>query len=269
MDVHDDIELRAAAAGDAAAIVELVRASFDPAVLELSIYGCDGIESYVRALIEVEPRGADTTFSVAATGDRPIAIAELRQLPDSLFLNYIAVAPEVRRQGVGTALLAAALGRARRHGQRTLALDVMEGNDPARAWYRGLGLREGPATDWWTLAPPGADTYPAAPVSGWAQAAACQRAFGFAEVGVQATRGSYRIGLLGRDWFRVTDPAALDDAALGATLRVLDPARSLLALVPRGALPERLAAGAERRATMLRLSGELDELTRRLEERAR
>ncbi len=267
MAVIDDIQPRPAAPADSEAIVALARASFEPTFLELTIHGCDGVERYVRALIEADGRGVDTTYTVAVEGGRLAGFAEMRHFSDRLFLNYIAVAADARSRGLGTQLLSAAIARSRRPGQQRLDLDVLEDNEPAFAWYRGLGLGEGPATDWWALPLPDGRGEPAAPVGGWAQATACHHAFGFSEVGVDAPQRSYRVGLLGQTWFRVTNAAALDDPALGATLRALDPTRAMLAVLPRGDMPDSTARRADRRATTIRLSAGLDGITRRLQVR--
>jgi ribosomal protein S18 acetylase RimI-like enzyme len=267
VDAIDDIQLRAAVPGDSGAIVALARASFEPGLLQLTIHACDGVERYVRALIEAEGRGIDTTYAVAVDGRGMVGFAEMRRFSDRLFLNYIAVASHARSRGVGSKLLDAAIGRARRAGHERLELDVAEDNRLALPWYRGLGLREGSTTDWWTLPLPEAGGDEVAPVSGWAQATASHRAFGFSEVGVETPRRTYRVGVLGGSWFRVKDRAALDDPSLCATLRALDPSRRLLALVRRGDMQPHAAARAERRLTMLRLSGGLDDIARRLQER--
>ena len=260
----NEIELRAARPDDAAAIVTLIREGFEPGLLELTIYGCDNVERYVRVLVEGRQRGVDTTFVVAADGETPVGAAEMRRLGERQFLNYVAVTPELRARGLGSALLGAAIEVARRPGQRTIELDVLAGNEVARAWYRGLGFADSSVTEWWTLAPPAPDRSSPAPVAGWAQAVASQRAFGFSEVSVAGKEHAYRIGLLGHDWFRLADAAALAEPALGATLAALDPERSLLALVPPGTLAEPLA---QQRATMIRMWAGLDAVARRIAER--
>lgn len=54
----------------------------------------------------------------------------------------IAVVPAARRQGVGGALLAAALAGARLRGATTMFLEVAEGNAAARALYAAAGFHE-------------------------------------------------------------------------------------------------------------------------------
>jgi GNAT superfamily N-acetyltransferase len=50
------------------------------------------------------------------------------------------VAPFARGHGVGEALVAAVIRQAREKGARTLALDVVEGNEPARTLYLRCGF---------------------------------------------------------------------------------------------------------------------------------
>lgn len=60
----------------------------------------------------------------------------VRFLMDGIF-----VAPEARGHGVGTELLAAVAAEARRRGYAEVRLDVVDGNDRARALYEREGFR--------------------------------------------------------------------------------------------------------------------------------
>ncbi len=62
-------------------------------------------------------------------------------------LYDIVVAPEHRRQGCGTAIVAAILAWGREAGARTAYLQVMRNNAPALALYQGLGFAH--AYDYW------------------------------------------------------------------------------------------------------------------------
>jgi ribosomal-protein-alanine N-acetyltransferase len=55
-------------------------------------------------------------------------------------LDSMAVHPEARRQGLGTALLRAILAWAVQNGARHLSLEVRAGNAPAIAFYQRSGL---------------------------------------------------------------------------------------------------------------------------------
>jgi ribosomal protein S18 acetylase RimI-like enzyme len=57
-------------------------------------------------------------------------------------VHRLMIAPTVKRQGVGRALMAAVEARARGQGLRALRLDTLTGNAPALALYRALGYVE-------------------------------------------------------------------------------------------------------------------------------
>lgn len=76
---------------------------------------------------------------VAAGAD---GFAILQVLPPEAELLTIAVDPAAQGRGVGTALLRAAMSRARLCGARTMWLDVAEDNAPARALYARAGFAE-------------------------------------------------------------------------------------------------------------------------------
>jgi ribosomal-protein-alanine N-acetyltransferase len=59
---------------------------------------------------------------------------------DEAEILTLAVAPAARRQGHGTALMAAALAAARARGAAAMLLEVAEGNAAARALYAALGF---------------------------------------------------------------------------------------------------------------------------------
>jgi ribosomal protein S18 acetylase RimI-like enzyme len=63
--------------------------------------------------------------------------------PRALYVDALAVAPEFRRRGVATALLAAAEHAAKAGGFEGLALDTGLHNDAARSLYEALGFRQG------------------------------------------------------------------------------------------------------------------------------
>jgi len=58
------------------------------------------------------------------------------------WIHDIFVRPEHRRQGVATALMAAAESFARSHGAKELRLGVIDRNETARTMYRELGFRD-------------------------------------------------------------------------------------------------------------------------------
>jgi ribosomal-protein-alanine N-acetyltransferase len=78
-----------------------------------------------------------------ATADgMPLGFALVRALAGEAELLSIGVLPEVRRQGLGQALVRAAADRAAGLGAAALHLEVAENNLPALALYRGIGFVE-------------------------------------------------------------------------------------------------------------------------------
>ena len=63
-----------------------------------------------------------------------------RVAADEAEVLTLAVDPEVRRQGLGRALLQQAMVTARRRGARALFLEVASGNGPGRALYAAAGF---------------------------------------------------------------------------------------------------------------------------------
>ena len=59
---------------------------------------------------------------------------------DELHINNLAIRPEYRGQGMGTALLEHAMGTAARLGARRATLEVRRSNDAARRIYERLGF---------------------------------------------------------------------------------------------------------------------------------
>ena len=65
-----------------------------------------------------------------------------RVAADEAEILTLAVRPQVRRQGLAAALLAAALGEARARGARAMFLEVATGNAAARTLYARAGFTE-------------------------------------------------------------------------------------------------------------------------------
>jgi len=90
----------------------------DAIALQLAMPGAFGL---------LHPRGGMILARVAA---------------DEAEVLTLAVAPEIRRQGVAAALLAGAMAAAREQAARTMVLEVAIGNAAARALYERAGFVE-------------------------------------------------------------------------------------------------------------------------------
>jgi ribosomal-protein-alanine N-acetyltransferase len=69
-----------------------------------------------------------------------VGYLESRLVADELHVLALAVAPEARRRGAASALLAHALDDAAARGARVAHLELRASNAPALALYRGLGF---------------------------------------------------------------------------------------------------------------------------------
>jgi len=79
---------------------------------------------------------------VARTGGRLCGYLVARVFIDTVHITNIAVEPQMRRRGVGTALMRECIFRCLSRGIRFLRLEVRENNFPARRFYEKLGFRE-------------------------------------------------------------------------------------------------------------------------------
>ncbi|HEY6431712.1 MAG TPA: ribosomal protein S18-alanine N-acetyltransferase [Acetobacteraceae bacterium] len=115
-----------ATSAHAAALAEIHRAAFPPGeawgadaiALQLGLPGGFGL---------LDPCGGMALARVAA---------------DEAELLTLAVAPQVRRRGIGRRLLIAAMERMAQAGAGTLFLEVSEANQAAQALYRSAGFRQ-------------------------------------------------------------------------------------------------------------------------------
>jgi len=124
--------LREIGAGEIDAAMAVMDRAFDPA------FG----EAWTRAQCLGLMGLPDVWLSLAEAADgRPIGFAMARVMLEDAELLLLAVAPDARRQGVATALIARAAGAARAKGAARLLLEVRDGNE-ALALYRTRGFAE-------------------------------------------------------------------------------------------------------------------------------
>ncbi|HLM48915.1 MAG TPA: GNAT family N-acetyltransferase [Solirubrobacteraceae bacterium] len=95
----------------------------------------------------LDDRATDFLLATPDEESPPGGVAQLRYrwsvwtAADDCWLEDLFVAGPARRHGVGAALLAAAVARARERGCRRIELDVDAANAPARALYEAHGFR--------------------------------------------------------------------------------------------------------------------------------
>jgi len=140
-----DVEARAAGAADYAFIRELGRATVMSSVGTLRRTTHQLAVAAFDRLTEIVDAQSHVAFVAMAEGARIGFVLLLDELPDEVtltaqgFIAYMAVTPERRGTGAGTALLEAAENEARRLGLPYMALMVTEENAVARRLYERSG----------------------------------------------------------------------------------------------------------------------------------
>ena len=235
--MSDAIQIVPAREEHATEIVTVMRSGLAETVINATIYGCSGIAEFIRYQISVPHKLSDTVYTVALAGQRVLGCVELRCFPHALFLNYISVLPQFRKKGLGRQLLTAAIKHANLQARANMLLDVLEDNAIAKSWYERLGFRHEHAINWWDVRLENTEQRIDSFVSGSPECEVCQRAFGFSHFRVVTSAGEYIIGRLGQDWFRVTQPEAIEDRTLMGTLARLDSDRHVLVITHEDRTP--------------------------------
>lgn len=83
----------------------------------------------------------DASLLVVERSGEPVGYVAVWMEGRDAELGDLAVAPEHRRDGLGTVLVEAAASAARERGAARIYLQVRESNDPARRLYRSTGFR--------------------------------------------------------------------------------------------------------------------------------
>lgn len=134
----DTATLRRSRRRDRGAVLDVDRAAFD----SFWTLGPDGLDEALNATSSVRFRVAERSTD---DGRREvIGYAVCGRAADVGYLQRLAVHPAVARHGVGSALVADALGWLRRRRARLVLVNTQESNLAALELYRRLGFRPEP-----------------------------------------------------------------------------------------------------------------------------
>jgi ribosomal-protein-alanine N-acetyltransferase len=89
---------------------------------------------------ELDNEGVSFFFLARDTRGRVVGFCAFWRILDEFHVNNLAVLPEVRRLGVGSALLSRVLAEAARLGARRVTLEVRRSNEAARRLYERFGF---------------------------------------------------------------------------------------------------------------------------------
>lgn len=94
----------------------------------------------VMYLAELENTGVSFCFTAKDATGRVVGFCSFWRVLDELHINNLAVLPEVRRTGAGTALLTYVLDYGAGLGARRATLEVRRSNEAARLLYERFGF---------------------------------------------------------------------------------------------------------------------------------
>lgn len=258
--------IRLANANDADGIAQLMKDGYDPKMLAVTIYGCEGIARYLETQLTLPLELMDAQYVVAARDDDILGFIEFKLIRNAIFLNYICTSPETRGTGLAARMLYEGTRLARDEEHSTMYLDVFHDNTNALSWYRKVGFSPTTQSAWWRI-PVQRASGRKGRVSGHAQAEVCHAAYGFSNITLTTSQRSYLVGKLGTEWFKTNQPCLLSDDEALASLATLDPRREILGLLPANYPGERFD-NAERLHVADRMSIDLDTLLTTLAERS-
>ena len=97
---------------------------------------------WTRAMYLAELENHDVSFCFLAKTDdgRAVGFCSVWRVADELHINNLAVLPEFRRAGIGSALLTHVLRQGADSGAQRATLEVRQSNDAARILYERFGF---------------------------------------------------------------------------------------------------------------------------------
>jgi len=98
---------------------------------------------WTREIFEYEIRSKERAlYLVVEVRGEIVGYLGAQVLGDEIHLTNMALAPGLRRRGIGTALLLECLHRGMKQDARWMTLEVRENNPEAREFYRCFGFRD-------------------------------------------------------------------------------------------------------------------------------
>jgi GNAT superfamily N-acetyltransferase len=129
------VSLRLAVPADAGALKDLVSAAYEPYIVRIGRPPGPVRDDYEKVI-------ADHQVTVAEVDGRLAGVLVLKETPEGLLLDNVAVLPEFQGRGIGRGLLDAAEEQARRGGWRELLLYTNEKMAENLEMYGRMGYVE-------------------------------------------------------------------------------------------------------------------------------
>jgi len=159
MDAPDDLVLRPVTLDDVPALTRLLHDAYaDLAARGLNFTGATQDEATTanRSLgvgaswVLVDPSGelVGTVTATSPPGRGIRALTDLALEPDRVWLNQLAVRPDLRGRGLATFLWGTVRAWSLQWGMRSVGLDTAEPATPLRAMYRRWGFVDADMVQW-------------------------------------------------------------------------------------------------------------------------
>jgi len=223
---------------DLTQIVNLVKGAFSSRYIDMMIWGCSGIRKYLADLLDSNLELCDISNYVAVINDKVAAVAQLKRDPRNrqLYLNYICTDSTCRRNNVASKLLFHSIAE-ESDSFDLMALDVFVDNSIASNWYCDLGFSP-VFSKQWAIAEISTSNSRIGYISGLPQSDRCFAEYGFSQFTLTTNSSTYSVGLLGENYFRISDANIFQDPIAISTLAKYASARKLLLITENLPAPD-------------------------------
>ena len=221
------ISIQPATVQDADYIAKLFVENTPKPQQEITILGCHGFQNFISDNIKKPTAEKNRFFWLAKHHDEPCGAIEWRKYEGAKFLNNIHVSKQHQGSGVGKKLFQKTLTTPCLGSSSIVQLDVFAENQTALAWYSSMGFSITRRVYFFSIPLYSSVNTKADKIQTSKHADLQQSKYGF---GMIKTIGSktYEVGMLGRNWFRCTDAAILEEPSAKNALQKFDSQRKLL-----------------------------------------
>ncbi|WP_455668051.1 GNAT family N-acetyltransferase [Phocaeicola sp.] len=195
---NEDYNIRFALKKDIDSIVLLMRSGF-PYIIDKIIYGCSGINNYVEDNLS----NSVYAYMVVTLKDKVEGAIEYRIADTVVILNYIVLGESLRGRGYANDILERSLNLLPRKDR--FVLDVFMTNKIAINWYLKQGFKETGTTVWNEIFLSRTHVNEKYEVCNYLKNNDKYVRYGFSFFEFQDDNQCYSVGIMGKNWIRITD----------------------------------------------------------------